>query len=269
MVDRELRLDVAGCVFRVTGASAVSRRWARERYAPFLTGQRADFTLRIRPRLRAPAGRPGRSRVDWARGRFTIKLATCRAEGDLRRRTALLVTPPMPAAVSPAVFRAICSLQLLAEGGLLLHASAVAGDAGAWIFCGPSQSGKTTLATLASPRWVLNDETVAVVRRGHGYVAAATPFFGSGGPVMAGRNGQAPVRALFFLRRGGEGFAHRRLRPAEAVARVWSQLFAPKRDGAVAGALLNALVAFAQSTPCFDLAFSPTPEVWEYLDAIA
>jgi len=255
-------------VFRIAGGSAAARRWLRQRYAPFVTHGPAHFTLRVGAGGRRTAGRPPRPRVDWERGKFMIALPSCRAEGDLRRGTARLTAPRGAVAVSPGLLRAICSLRLLAEGGLLFHASAVVSDRGAWVFCGPSESGKTTLARLAAPRWVLNDETVAVIPRGAGYAAAATPFFGEGGPVMAGRNGLAPLRALFFIHHGA-GFVHRRLRPVEAVARAWPQIFAPKRDPAVGGALLAAVAGVAQKTPCFDFAFTPTLEVWDYVDAIA
>jgi len=264
----EVRLDIAGHVFRVLGTRAPARAWTRERYAPFLTTKRAGFTLHVRSSARMPRGRAPRARADWRGDRFRIVIASCRADGDLARRVARLHVPPMPSALSPSLFRALCSFLLMREGGFLLHASGVIDAGRAWVFCGPSDSGKTTLARLAAPRRVLNDETVAIVRDGRHYAAAATPFFGEGGPLMATKNGQAPLRAMFFLRHAAE-FAHRRLTPAEAAARAWGQVFLPKRDPAVGDAVLGALSDFARVTPCFELAFRPTPEVWEYVDAIA
>jgi hypothetical protein len=266
--ERDVRVAIAGRVFRVVGLDRAARAWLRERYAPFLARGRADLTLAAAAAGRWPRGRAPRPRVEWRRGRFRVVMATCRVEGDLGARRARLVVPPVPSALGPSVFRALCSLVLLRERGFLLHAAAVAEGRRGWVFCGPSESGKTTLARLAAPRAVLNDETVAIVPSGRGYAVAATPFFGEGGPVMARRNRRVALRAVFFLH-PAPALAHRRLTPGEAAARAWGQVFLPKRDRAVAEAALESVARFSRRVPCFDLWFPPTRDVWEYVDRIA
>jgi hypothetical protein len=150
----------------------------------------------------------------------------------------------------------------------MLHASGVAQNHRAWVFCGPSEAGKTTIARLAGERLVLNDETVAIVKRGRGYVACATPFFGEGGPVMASVQAQAPLKGMFFLRKA-KRFAHQRLTASQAVERAFPQVFLPKRDHTVVAGILKTLADFAERVPCYDLFFQPHPDLWEYLDEIA
>lgn len=266
--DGALRIDVAGHVFRIVGAPAAARAWIGERYRPFLTDKPPSMTLTVRSDARWTAGRPLRPRVALEDGTFRIALANCRAEGDLTTGRARLSVPRAPAALSPSLFRALSSLLLVREAGFLLHAAAVAERGRAWVFCGPSESGKTTIARLAGDRRVLNDETVAIVRRARGYAACATPFFGEGGPAMATANASAPIRGVCFLHKAPR-FFHRRLSAAEAAARAWPQVFLPKKNRAVVDAILGSLTEFAARVECFDLFFAPRPELWEYLDGIA
>lgn len=265
--DGALHIDVAGHVFRIVGAPAVSRAWITERYRPFLTDKPPSMTLTVRPDAHWRRGRPLRPRVELDEGAFRITLANCRADGDLTTKRARLAVPRVPSALSPSLLRALSSLLLVREAGFLLHASAVVEKGGAWVFCGPSESGKTTIARLAGDRPVLNDETVAIARRARGYAACATPFFGEGGPAMATVNAEAPIRGVFFLHQAPR-FSHRPLAAGEAVARAWSQVFLPKRDRAVVEQILESLATFARRVHCYDLFFTPRPELWEYLAGI-
>lgn len=263
-----LRVEIAGHVFRVVGARGAARAWIHERYRPFLTAKRARTTLTLEIQGRWPRGRPPGPRVDWNGDTFRIAMLTCRAEGDLAARRVRLSLPPAPAALSPSLFRVLSSFLLLREGGFLLHASAVVHRGRACVFCGPSGSGKTTVARLAGDRPVLNDETVAIVRRAWGYAACATPFFGEGGPAMAMVNAEAPLRAVFFLHQA-DRFSHRPLTLRQAVERAWAQVFLPKKDPPVIEGVLGNLTDFARQAACYDLSFAPREELWEYLDGIA
>jgi hypothetical protein len=85
---------------------------------------------------------------------------------------------------------------------------------------------------------------------------------------MARANARAPIRGLCFLRKA-ERFMHRRLSPAEAVARAFPEVMLPKRDPRVAEHLLGALGALANRTPVYELAFAPRAEIWDYLDGLS
>ncbi len=167
-----------------------------------------------------------------------------------------------------SLLRLLCAVFLLPRGGFLLHASGVVHRGRAWVFCGPSESGKTTIARLAGGRPVLSDETVAVAPRSRGYAAFATPFFGEGGPAMGQANTEARLRGLCFLHKA-PGFSHRRLTAREAVERAFPQVYLPKGERPVVSRLLGGLAEFASAVPCYDLCFPPRPELWEYLDGLA
>ena len=263
-----VRIEVAGFVFGVVGATESSLAWIKERYRPFLCEKPSHLCLQMEIRRDWPAGRPPEPRVGWQKGGFHITMPGCRAHGSIAGRRVHLAVPPGSTGLSPSFLRCLCSLLLLGEGGFMLHASGVARNGRAWVFCGPSEAGKTTIARLAGTRRVLNDETVAILKRGRCYVACATPFYGEGGPVMATKNTRAGAQGVFFLHKARQ-FAHRQLTASEAVERAFSQVFLPKKDPAVVAGILEALAAFAGRVPCYDLFFRPDPALWEYLDGIA
>ena len=266
--DRSVHLEIAGLVFQVVGASGLSLAWIKERYRPFLSRKPSQIRLHMEIQHAWPGGRPPQPRVDWQNGNFEIKMPACRAQGSIAGKCIRVSVPPVTTALSPSLLRFLCSLLLLRQGGFMLHASGVIQNRSAWVFCGPSEAGKTTIARLAGARRVLNDETVAILKRGRGYVAYSTPFFGEGGPVMGEVQARAALKGMCFLHKAKQ-FAHRQLTASQAVGRAFSQVFLPKRDHAVVASILETLADFAGRVPCYDLFFRAHPDLWEYLDGIA
>ena len=266
MAERTPRIEVAGLVFRVTGLAAPEREWVEQRFAPFVSRRASTVTVDVAATERYRPGRAPRPFATWRDGHFALASHPSHAAGDLARRRVRFSVGPGPA-LNPELFRLLCGFLLMCDGGVLLHASAVVERGRAWVFSGPSGSGKTTIARLAGERQVLNDEAVALRPGPRAYSAHATPFYGSGGPTMARVNARAPLRGLCFLRKA-ERFSHRRLSPAETVARAFPEVMLPKRDPRVAERLLGGLAALAERTPAYDLAFAPRAELWDYLDGL-
>lgn len=266
MGERAPRIEIANIVFGIRGLAASGCAWVERRYAPFLSRRATTVDVDVAATERYRPGRVPRPSATWADGRFSLVSYPARADGDLASRCVSFRTGPGPA-LSPDLFRLLCGFLLLQEGGILLHASAVVDHGRAWVFSGPSGSGKTTIAGLAGDRRVLNDETIALRPATDGWTASATPFYGSGGPMMAQANEHAPLRALCFLRKA-DGFAHRRLSPAEVVGRAFPEVMLPKRDARVAEYLLAGLAALASRIPAYDFAFAPRSAIWEYLDGL-
>ena len=266
LAERAPRVEVAGFVFRVTGLAAPDRAWLAERFAPFVSRRAPTVTVAVAATEHYRPGRVPRPLATWHKGHFALASHPSRATGDLAGRRVRFRVGPGPA-LNPDLFRMLCGFLLAQAGGVLLHASAVVVRGRAWVFSGPSGSGKTTIAKLAGIRPVLNDETIALLPGRRAYTAHATPFYGSGGPAMACANRRAPLRGLCFLRKA-DRFSHRRLSPAETVARAFPEVMLPKRDPRVAAELLGALAALAERTPAYDLAFAPRAELWEYLDGL-
>jgi hypothetical protein len=259
---------VAGTVFEVSRLDVEGRAWVEQRYAPFLTDRTPDVHLAARVLSEMPADDDAEATLETEDDEVRLGVGAYRIEGDLTAGRLQLVAPPLPTVLSPAAFRLLCAVVVLRQGGVMLHAAAVVHGGGARVFCGPSESGKTTVATLAGERSVLSDESVVLRPGAGGYRACATPFFGEAGPVATQSSGDAPLAAIYFLRKSG-GFAHRRLARREAVQRAFSQVFLPKGRPAIAEAMLANLDAITAAVPCFELEFAARGELWSYLDAVA
>jgi hypothetical protein len=266
--DTAPRIEVAGTVFEVSGLDAAGSAWVEERYAGFLSDRAPQVRLTT-ARVDEDVDEDGGELDVETRGdHLRLALGGYRIEGDLRDGRLRLTAPPFPSVLSPATFRGLCAILLLRAGGVMLHASAVVDRGRAWVFCGASESGKTTVARLAAPRGVLSDETVALRPDGGRYLACATPFFGEAGPVPMQTHGTVPLAAVFFLAKSPR-FAHRRLGQREAVQRAFPQVFVPKRDPARAEAILAALATLTAAVPCYELEFAASEELWSYVDAVA
>jgi hypothetical protein len=263
-----LRVEVAGTVFEVGSLDPVGRAWVADRYAAFLTDRAPDVCLNTRVADEVPDEDDAIPTIEMRGDEVRLGVGGYRIDGHLGNGCLSLVAPPLPTVLSPAAFRLLCSIILLRAGGLMLHAAAVVDDGAARVFCGPSESGKTTVASRADARPVLSDETIALRRAGRGYRACATPFFGEAGPVASQTTGDAPLAAVFFLHKSTR-FAHRRLARREAVQRAFSQVFVPKRVPAMAEAVLASLDALTAAVPCFELEFAARAELWSYVDAVA
>jgi hypothetical protein len=263
-----LRVEVAGTVFEVAELDPASHAWVEGRYAPFLTDRAPDvhLTARILPEI-SEEDAPGAT-LDTRDDEVRLRVGAYRIEGDLRTGRLHLVAPPLPTVLSPSAFRFLCAVLALREGGIMLHAAGVVHDGHGRVFCGPSESGKTTVARLAGARPVLSDESVVVRPGADGYRVCATPFFGEAGPVPTQSRGDAPLAAIYFLRKS-RTFAHRRLARRDAVQRAFSQVFLPKGVAAIAEAILVNLDAMTAAVPCFELEFAARGELWSYLDAVA
>ena len=150
---------------------------------------------------------------------------------------------------------------------LLLHACSVQLDGRGFLFAGPSDAGKTTIARLAQGRGrVLGDENIILHLHGDGVVMLAAPFWGQSTPahLIHRRPLQTPLHAIFLLHRGAH-FALTPLRPAEAAfALLRTEKVAIDRVN-MAEHWLHAVALLTARVPVYRLDFPPTPELWDFL----
>lgn len=162
--------------------------------------------------------------------------------------------------------RTLFSMAIVKKGGLLLHASAVADGNFSYVFCGPSESGKTTIARLLQEKDVLTDETTAIINKDNRYYAYATPFFGELGKIT--KNTGAPIKAVFFIHKGN-GFSHRRKSRFEATQDFLYNTILRGRDVELTEKILGNVSKLTESVPCYDLYFKPQAQLWDYINDIA
>jgi hypothetical protein len=171
----------------------------------------------------------------------------------------------LPLELFPAEFalRAIFQLAILQQGGLTLHAAAVAfGEAGL-VALGPSGAGKSTLSRLcvqSGRAELLSDELVAMLPDGSVY---GSPFRSE--PDLRATRLQARARALLLLEKG-PAESLQPLPPFSVVTPLLSQVFRGSAEldpGSEAPARVGRWV---ESIPAFRLTFRKEPAVAAFLE---
>lgn len=143
------------------------------------------------------------------------------------------------------------------RGGMVLHATTLLADGGAYVFCGHSGAGKSTMAEQAESAGaeVLSDDRTILTADGGELRAWGTPWHGT---YRRGSPGSAPVRGVWLLVQAAED----RIVPIPA-AQAFNELFVRLIQPSVAAneveQTVDALVRLVGAVPVGELHFRPTP----------
>lgn len=155
--------------------------------------------------------------------------------------------------------RVILSNRLAHLGGVVLHASGVRFADKAWIFCGRSGIGKTTIARLWRDNGavLMNDDRIALRWLDGQLWAQATPWHGEDPEVNPDF---VPVAGIFHLRQEKENRIEM-LSTAESVSRLFATAMAPFYNKKSMEQLLAAAVPALESVSSYILEFTPDKRV--------
>ena len=261
----EIKFEIAGIPFSVICHNPEPIAWLREAYDAFLSEKPLEMNifLQIKKNVRVTLPKGYSSEVAWHDRSFSLKLDHLRAEGDLSAGQIMLQATQGFGLGN--LFRCLFSILLVKKGGFLLHASALVDKGRSYVFCGPSQSGKTTIARLGLGQDILTDETVALRKRDGFYYTYATPFFGEMGKVT--RNHRARTKAIFFIHKK-DHFSHRKLSHKEAIKQIFPNIIFLGKEHPEIEDLFDILAEATKSIPCYDLYFRPDSSLWSYIRGI-
>jgi hypothetical protein len=197
------------------------------------------------------------ARFGATNGTLSIEGAAFRGSFDERSGCGWIVQPldPTPFEI---FLTAIYAGRLLRASGFFLHAAAIVGPAGACVFFGPSESGKTTVADLVA-EGVITDETTAIRRDGDGYVVSGVPW--------RGRRLTAPLAGLFRLRRA-RTTSFVRMSPAAAVRELLPSVLFSRADPAEIDRFLEIAGGLARRVPYYEMHFTPDRSFWEMIPGL-
>ena len=102
--------------------------------------------------------------------------------------------------MSDTFLRIVYSFALIEAHGLVIHAASLVRNGRAFLFCGRSGSGKTTIARLSQHATLLSDELSIVRITDHRVRCYGTPFWGD--LARAGEDRAAPLVGIYFLTTG-------------------------------------------------------------------
>jgi hypothetical protein len=148
-------------------------------------------------------------------------------------------------------------VNLLARGlGVMLHACGVVKDGKGYVFSGPPDAGKTTLARLVdrfSDGMVLGDECVIIRRKGNRFWVYGTPWYGEAG--LHSPQG-APLEQLFLIHHARKNLCSP-IPAQEAASRLLAQSILTPYDAAAVEFGLDFCLSLIAEVPAYDFGFVP------------
>lgn len=152
-----------------------------------------------------------------------------------------------------SLLRILYSIILLENSGFLIHACGISSKGKAYVFAGPSNSGKSTLAQLSlSHAKILSDELIAIRMLNGNFYAFSTPFYGEVGSKKA--NSKHLLSAIFKIKKGKE-LILKRLNPKDTALLLLQSVFFFERDINSNTNLLNLISKFSIKVPSFHMVF--------------
>ncbi len=151
----------------------------------------------------------------------------------------------------------------------LIHSSAVIHRGMGFIFTGPPDAGKSTIAKVSSPRAVLNDEINIIYYYRDGKIwVRSTPF---NGLFEQKTNTQSELRAILLLHKAGKNELLR-IEGAQAVTSLAREIVPPIGLNevltlGVREAMLDMASRLARSIPIYELLFLPNSSFWKVIDS--
>jgi hypothetical protein len=251
--------DIAGIACRVECGDEAFSRLLSPRYADFASDVATQLSLRVDVTAPPPAEVASRwsgpfARLAGADGTLSIEGAGFRGAFDERSARGWITQPPDPAPLE-TFLTAIYAGRLLREGGFFLHAAAIVKPEGAYVFFGPSESGKTTVAELVG-EGVITDEITAIRREGDGYRVSSVPW--------RGQRLSAPLAGLFRLQKAGET-SFTGLAPVQALRQLLPSVFFSSANWAEVARFLEIGGELVTRVPCYEMHFTPDRSFWAAL----
>jgi hypothetical protein len=171
---------------------------------------------------------------------------------ELAERDLAIYPYPLTAPLDRVLF-----VNIITHGlGLMLHACGVVVDGKGYVFAGPSNAGKTTLARLwhaFSDATVLGDECLILRRKDDQFWVYGTPWVGEAG-LFSPRG--VPVEQIFFIEHGQQNLVSP-ISAGSAAKKLLAQSILTPYDAFAVEFGLDFCLDFVAAVPAYVLGFVP------------
>ncbi len=271
---KPLKIEIAGVCARIVCPDQEFALGIDERYRDFLSTAEEDFAFyldsEIQPmqiRSSSERFRYGEEKVSIIPGKWKYNFVL---DGDQQIRLgfidingAKVHLRQLPGheigSYFDLVFMYAIRHFLCHKGGLLLHASGLVKDGKAFVFCGPDESGKSTISKMAPPSLIAADDSLAASKVNGSYYLYTVPW-----GRRSSKNVSAPIAKIFFLRKARE-LEVRGMALIEAVKEFLANTFFDTSDKLVFAKTLETVHDLAERVSCCELYF---PQTGDYMDAL-
>lgn len=257
-------LRIGGLPFVLSAAEPGFMAMLRHRYANFVCEPLQASAIRLDINLIAPpcAEDDDDMEVRFESESWMMRRGDFSAQWNPATGRGVVYQPAYPYAID-SVMRIILSIMLARSGGFLLHSASAIRNGRAFLFCGVSGAGKTTIARLAPPDAILLTDEISCVRPSAArYHAFGTPFAGELG--IAGEQIAAPIGVLYFLRKGPCN-AIGSIDPARAIEMLLRNMLFFTDDCALVKQVFATACDFVARVAAAELTFKPDESVWELI----
>lgn len=196
---------------------------------------------------------------------YRINYSTLNAVVDIKSKYGYLNMEDGNEYVFDSALRIIYSL-ILAKEGFLVHAGGICLKNNAYIFTGPSESGKSTIVKLATektPMQILSDEIIAFRKLKNKWTVFSTPFSGTLEKIP--NNISSKIKKIFFIKKNTKTTC-KPLTKKESLACLLPNVIFFSKDNGLVENIFDLSCNFVKETPCFELNFSRDVSFFRYLN---
>lgn len=162
--------------------------------------------------------------------------------------------------------RACFAILLAWRGNILLHAAGILRNGAVYIFFGPSEAGKSTIATLTNGGTALNDESIILSMQEDKPKAQGTPFWGDL-QYLNSRSSWFPVAGLFRIHKA-QSVHLEEMPPSFVVAEILANIHTAARDVLSVGLAAETAINIVKKVPCYHLYFTKNEFFWRKIDVL-
>jgi hypothetical protein len=150
------------------------------------------------------------------------------------------------------------------RNGFLLHACGIIRKGKAYVFFGPSESGKTTVAMLSRKWTILSDDLVIVLRINNQTRAFGVPFRGEAPFPFVSKNENAPIAGFFELHKSSFFRLEKLSRPL-ALAKLVSNIPFLSGNLIIYEKMISVCNDVISDIPCYTMYFTKDCSFWQEL----
>lgn len=193
-------------------------------------------------------------------GQLALKGADIHGLFDLASRKGEIKQPAITA-LFDGFLRILYSYLLTSQNGFMLHAAAIVRRDKGYVFFGPSNSGKSTIASLSSEFTVLGDELIAIRKMSNGYHIFGTPFWD-------GKNTRLSIEQIqgFFRLHKGPHFSLHKVSSSQAVQEILTNVEFGVKTPSLVESIFTTSCEIMEKAPCYEMHFTPENSLWKNID---
>lgn len=263
---KNLQIEIANLCVGIEKISVSFSKLLKERYSLFLSVKDPLFVLSLnlkRSRTRQEI-QPVQVIKKEKSNHFLIQREDFDAEVDLEKGKGRAVIEEDIYSFD-SFLRVLYFLLLIKNQSFLLHSAGVVNQGFAYLFSGPSYSGKTTVVRLSDNFPILSDEIVAIKKLKNIYFAYPTPFWGEfslpGDKYK--KSGRARIKGIFFLERKSKKFHLKKLGLSQGLSRLLRNILFFSKDNFLIQEIINLSTDFLHQVPSYELSFLAEKSFWE------